>query len=531
MPATLREPPSNAAPGVAPSQPSGARATFAPSREMLLAVSLSNLCFYGVWHQLLFAQPFYMPLWSWRDLLAITLNVSALAALFCAAITRRRAGLGRGAGHWSSGLFLLPVLIFLNLLRLRYWARLRAALDDDWLLGLLGLIAALLCAYVLARWPRKILAGAEVLTLWLFAFVPMTFGQTVWMLLHQPPLPGIALAPALPPSPAQPRVLWIVFDEMDWRPVFGSRPSTLALPELDRLRAQSLDVAPAIQIGIVTAPAMASLIYGQQIYDVQPAGHSELQLNFAPNGDFETWPSQHNLFARARQAGFNTAAVGWFLPYCRMFAADLTRCYWESMYAGVKDSSPSLLASLRNQWQTLSPLEERQRHLLRHHNLMREAQRAVADPNLGFVFVHLAVPHQPPIYDRRRGSFTVSSFREDWYLDNLALADRSLGELRSAMVSAGLWERTTVLVTSDHSLRHDAVLNPSPGPQVPFLLKLAGQQGSVSYQRSTSTLAAHHLTLALLRGELAGPRQVTDWLDQRVSQVPQGVPPPSPARQ
>ncbi len=497
---------------------------------MLLAVSLANLCFYGVWHQLLFAQPFYMPLWSWRDLLAITLNVSALAALFWLALARRRARVA-GAWHWSSCLFLLPVLIFLNLLRLRYGARLRAALDDDWLLALLGLLAALLCAYVLARWPRKILAGAEVLTLWLFAFVPMTFGQTAWMLLRQPPLP--AIAPALPPpaSPLRPRVLWIVFDEMDWRPVFGSRPSTLALPELDRLRAQSLDVAPAIQTGLVTAPAMASLIYGRQVYDVQPAGHSDLQLNSVPQGEFEIWRPQHNLFARARQTGFNTAAVGWFLPYCRMFAADLTRCYWESMYAGVLDSSPSLLASLRNQWHTLSPLEDRQRHLLRHNNLMREAERAAADPNLGFLLVHLAVPHEPAIYDRQGGGYTAVSFRKDWYLDNLAVADRSLGELRRALENAGLWERTTVLVTSDHSLRYDAVLNPHTAAQVPFLLKLAGQQEGVSYERPTSTLAAHDLTLALLRGELDTPQQVTAWLDQRVSQSPQGVPPPSSARQ
>jgi len=143
MPATLREPPRNAVPGVAPSEPSRTRAAFAPSREVLLALSLANLCFYGVWHQLLFAQPFYMPLWSWRDLLAITLNVSALAALFWVAITRRRAR-AAGAWHWPSCLFLLPVLIFLNLLRLRYWVRLRAALDDDWLLALLGLLATLL---------------------------------------------------------------------------------------------------------------------------------------------------------------------------------------------------------------------------------------------------------------------------------------------------------------------------------------------------------------------------------------------------
>lgn len=529
MPATLREPPRNAVPGVALSELSGTGVAAAVSRELLLAISLANLCFYGVWHQLLFAQPFYMPLWSWRDLLAITLNVSALAAVFWLAIMRRRTR-AAGAWHWSSGLSLLPALIFLNLLRLRYWSRLRAALDDDLLLLLLAVAAALLCAYVLARWPGKVLAGAEVLTLWLFAFVPMTFGQAAWM-LHQPQLPVTAMAPALPPSPLRPRVLWIVFDEMDWRPVFGGRPPTLALPELDRLRAQSLDVAPAIQTGLVTAPAMASLIYGRQVYDVQPAGPSELQLNFVPQGDYETWPPQHNLFAHARQAGFNTAAVGWFLPYCRMFAVDLTRCYWESMYAGVVDGRPSLLASVRNQWLTLSPLEGRQRHLLRHQNLMREAQRAAVDSNLGFVLIHLAVPHEPAIYDRHTGGFTAVSFQKDWYLDNLALADRSLGELRHAMESAGLWERTTVLVTSDHSLRHDAVSNPHTGAQIPFLLKLAGQQGGMTYQQPTSNLAAHDLTLALLRSELDTSQEVTHWLDQRVGQAPQGVPPPSPARQ
>ena len=50
-----------------------------------------------------------------------------------------------------------------------------------------------------------------------------------------------ALAPPLRGDTSQPRVVWLIFDELDERVAFAARPANLSLPEFDRLRAAGYD--------------------------------------------------------------------------------------------------------------------------------------------------------------------------------------------------------------------------------------------------------------------------------------------------
>ena len=190
----------------------------------------------------------------------------------------------------------------------------------------------------------------------------------------------------------------------------------------------------------------------------------------------------------------------------------------------VRGFRPSLATSFRSQLRNLSPLEVRQRHLKRYLAMQEEARKAVGDAKLGLVVLHLTVPHEPAIYRRDTGELTLFNFHPDWYFDNLALADRTLGDLRREMERAGLWEKTTVIVTSDHPLRWYAMLEETVDPRIPFLVKMAGQKQEVVYTPPLRSMIAHDLTLAVLRGELSQPEQVVRWFDQRVTPVPTGVP-------
>jgi hypothetical protein len=49
------------------------------------------------------------------------------------------------------------------------------------------------------------------------------------------------------------------------------------------------------------------------------------------------------------------------------------------------------------------------------------------------------------------------------------------------------------------------------------LLKLKGQRAGVIYQPSFNTVLSQDLLLALLRGELSSPPDVTAWLDRHRS--------------
>jgi hypothetical protein len=498
-------------------------ATSGRGRDLAAAVSLANLCFFGFWHTLLFSTPLLTPAWTWRELLAIALNVAVLAALFWALLRLGRRW--RFLAGWHRALYLGAPLILLRLLQLRYsrpLLRLWAAVEND-LLWVLLAAAAVVLAYAAVRWRGWLLTAAEVLTLCLTAFVPVSFLQAAWVVygdratVREEQRAG---PPLLPVRPGQPRVVWIVFDEMDWRYVFPRRPASLRLPELDRLRAQSIYAESAFQPGLETSESMMSYLYGRQVAGVEPTGKARFRLLFLDEPRQMDGPGPPNLFSQARQAGFNTALVGWFLPYCRLFHESLNRCYWESMATRVRGFRPDLAISLRSQLLSLSPLEARQRHLELHLAMLEQAKQAVADPQLGLVVLHLAVPHGPAIARRDRGELTLFNFRADWYFDNLALADQSLGVLRREMEGAGLWDASTVIVTSDHSLRWYAMLDATVDARVPFLVKLAGQKQEILFRPPLPARLAHDLTLSLLRGEVAGPEEVRLWLDRRVFRLP-----------
>ena len=150
---------------------------------------------------------------------------------------------------------------------------------------------------------------------------------------------------------------------------------------------------------------------------------------------------------------------------------------------------------------------------------------AAADPSLDFVLIHLDVPHDPAIYDRHSGRIDLTLHRRDWYLDNLALADRALGELRRSMEAAGTWDSTVLLVSSDHHWRAAAEFGVRPDPRVPFVLRFPGEPGGLSYQGPVQTVVSGALLLEVLRGRVRSAREAAQWLDsqtQRASEVAGG---------
>jgi hypothetical protein len=108
------------------------------------------------------------------------------------------------------------------------------------------------------------------------------------------------------------------------------------------------------------------------------------------------------------------------------------------------------------------------------------------------------------------------------------LVDRTLGELRRAMESAGVWDQTTVLVSSDHWWRINIWATEHPLTEeeatitggkmdyrVPFILKLKDQNEPIIYNPEFNTIITHDLFIALLHGELSKANEVVTWLDKQ----------------
>ena len=340
-----------------------------------------------------------------------------------------------------------------------------------------------------------------------------------------------------------PRVVWIVFDELDQRALFTARHPGLELPEFDRLRAESFVALNAFAPARGTRRSIASMLLGRQVSWALPSGPSALPCAIEGGGEEaavdDCWTQHPNLFERVRESGANVGVSGWYHPYCRLFADSLTACTWAGLPYW---NSPRVRDSFDQQWhEVVKPLPLANRWL-RPGSRIRDAHRdaferilaaaleMAPDPDLGLAMLHFPVPHHPDIYDPERRALSATDRRS--YFDNLELADRTLGEVRDVMEAAGLWDESIVIVTSDHWWRaihrgdwgltpeEELVFADEINRRVPFLLKLAKQREASVYPRAFNTLLVHDLILDLLMGGGTTPAAVAAWLDERRATAP-----------
>jgi arylsulfatase A-like enzyme len=327
---------------------------------------------------------------------------------------------------------------------------------------------------------------------------------------------------------------------MDQHVAFSNRPDTLSLPELDRLRGQALYGTNVYAPADSTPVSMPAFITGKLLSSTKLVNQSKLIITFADSEKSVNWGSQPNLFSKAREAGFNTTLIGWYLPYCSLIGGSLTNCTWmDTESATLAECVSKQITDLActvpiaSKFVVANGLEAKKRHerkkfMESYLGTLKEAEKAVSDPNFGLVLVHWPVPHPPGIYDRRKEEFDIDG--KGSYLDNLQLVDQALGTLRRKMEEAGTWDGTSVLLTSDHWWRTGiwrptdswtdedaATVKDETDHRVPFLLKLAGQKDEVTYDPVFNNILLHDLILALLSSELSSPDKVADWLDQHRS--------------
>ena len=525
-------------------------------RDAAISLSLANLCFVKVWGKLLSGAGSYFtdfPI-AYTSIIA---DVLLLACLFFAGITiarRVRIALPMQLARWA---FLFSILTVLNGIALL--AVTLSGANFPALMGRnltyftgLGLTSMLLIAVIKER--QRVMRLAPRVILVLLPFVVITFSQAVWKLTRNVGVAYAASQPAIaaPVARRKPatRVLWIIFDEMDQRMSFTQRPASVEMPELDRLRSQSVYAVNAYPPAPLTYMSMPALITGKLVAKVTPVRADELMINFDGEKTAVGWSTQPNIFSDARRLGFNSGLVGWCHPYCEVIGGSLSKCDEVqekhddeiTVKATMFSQAEVLISTIPLLPQVAIPISqrvgfvnqiisvgERKKYTVRYNRVLDGALKAVVDPDLDLVFIHSPAPHPPGIYDRFKNDFSLES--KNGYIDNLELVDRTIGELRRAMERAGVWDETTVIISADHWWRTEmwsrgpfwtgedaaAAGNGRMDHRIPFVLKLAGQHEQLTYTPGFNTVVTHDLILALMRGEVSSPDSVAVWLDQHRS--------------
>jgi Sulfatase len=130
------------------------------------------------------------------------------------------------------------------------------------------------------------------------------------------------------------------------------------------------------------------------------------------------------------------------------------------------------------------------------------------------------VPRPPGIYDRATGRLTTWNFAGDGgYLDNLALADRVIGDLRRGLERA-LDDRTWIVVSSDHWRRASKRSAGKADHRVPFLVRPPRGAPATHLDAAFNTVATHDLVLAILRGSVRDTRDAGTWLARQTAAMP-----------
>jgi len=323
------------------------------------------------------------------------------------------------------------------------------------------------------------------------------------------------------------RMVWIVFDELSYDQVFGHRSKDLALPNFDALRAQSTVYTNVQPIGSHTVTILPSLLSGKIVDDFRFRWSNRLDLHFANERGWHEATGESSVFGDAQRAGWRTAAVGWYNPYCTVYAGAIDDCYWMNW-----DKIEGPMAQDQTLWHNASVglrqlgrravAPERAAHydcnydvnqrLRTHLDLEKHAMRVLESDQADMVFLHLAIPHSPNIWSRADGAYTTKC--DSSYLDNLALADIELGKILATLKASPRWAETTLVVEGDHSWRtelwdslaawtdeDDAASRGGMFDSRPaVIVHQAGQTAGLVDGTSWSLLNVHDLVEKVLRG-------------------------------
>jgi hypothetical protein len=449
---------------------------------------------------------------------------------------------------WSGAVFALPWIL------LRSCAGLMEDTVPTWISLLVGLASLLIFVVIAVRWRSIRPAFEEVqpvvaTVLGVFALCGLVvFAHLIWFgwqARDLNPAPTLHHPQLIKGSPHQ-RIVWIVLDELSYQQVYERRFPGLQLPAFDQLAADSTVFTHVVPAGRFTRQVIPSLFTGIPSDEVDVSGAGLLvTIHDTASGRWDRFQQHKTVFQDAIDAGYTTGVAGWFNPYCRILPAVLDHCYWtfrkDNVAGGLspnKSAAANLVLPFRMLWLdignflrngTLPPSEERidiQMHTADYRELLAAGDSLLSDPSVGFVFLHMPVPHPYGFYDRKSEGFAT---HHTSYIDNLALADRYLAHVRQLLEQEHEWDSSAVVVMGDHSWRTSFVWKNSAGwtaedeaashggqfdSRPAYIVKLPNQQTGERMDASFGAIRTRAMFDAMMQNRLRTPEALEQWARQ-----------------
>lgn len=388
--------------------------------------------------------------------------------------------------------------------------------------GVLVLLAAILYFH---RPLVRVVCRALVLA---FPLVPFMLAEASWLVARHAThaaavgdRPSSFVHAARVAGTRPQRVVWIIFDEMDYRLAFETAAG-VRLTEFHRLARESLAAVRAYPPGGRTLVSVPALLAGRLVTSSQAMDAAELQVRYEGAAGPIRWGAGQTILALERERGWRTAVAGWYFPYERIFGADTEAWQYQGWRLSLSPNRP--FAGLMSD--EFRVLEQGKTHALlgeslsvaEHERIVRETVREsihqAANTDLDLVFLHLPVPHGPFFHDAKTGLDSSRPRPPVGYFDHLELGDQVLGQIRRAMMAAGVADKTALLVSSDHWNRQSDLIDGKTDHRVPFLVSFPGSRQAVRYSAPFNTILSRRLVTAILNGEVHNAGETARWIDR-----------------
>ncbi len=321
------------------------------------------------------------------------------------------------------------------------------------------------------KWYRRLMRVASVVAASLIIFALSSIAQLLWVARWKPAPNQIIATWESSPQPVRqhPLLVWIIFDELSYDQVFEHRARNLNLPNFDALRNQSTIFTDTQPAGYHTVRIVPSLLTGRVVDGIRYNFHNRLWVRHEDDHRWAPIDGAQTVFGDAEHAGWRTAAVGWYNPYCAIYADAIQNCYWTNhdMFDGLMAQNATFMTNVYTPLKQVvrelkSPARANRdlctfdvRHRYQtHSDLQQHAFELLHTDQADFIFFHFSVPHSPNIWSRIQDDYT--QYCDSSYLDNLALTDRVLGRVLTTLKTSPRWSDTTLIVQGDHGWRIDA---------------------------------------------------------------------------
>lgn len=340
-----------------------------------------------------------------------------------------------------------------------------------------------------------------------------------------------------------PRIIWILLDELSYQQVYEHRFPDLQLPAFDELARESTVFTQVQPAGVMTDVALPALIDGMPVDEIHASSTgNSLAVHNPQTMRWQSFDPHDTVFNDALDAGYATALAGWYNPYCRILAAVLDQCYWTFgelssnrmlsqaslarnivnpvlLSSSVMNHFPSALASGSPGVSLLATL-----HIADYKQVSEAAEKLLRNSSLDFIFIHMAVPHPGGIYNRAAHTFATQGSS---YIDNLALADAYLAQVRALLMSSGQWDSSAVIIMGDHSWRtkrlwlsrpewthedqvasHGGQFDDRPA----YLVKLPGQKQGNRLDLPFAAVNTRLLLDEIMQKQIVSPEDLSGWV-------------------